>query len=78
MGRVHMKSVNKTTSPQTAPEAMGKLGSCFKCLLATIADSYDPEIPFLCDKLDAKDRFWYMVVSQQDTRNFLYMLLPEN
>ena len=71
-------SVNDTTVPQAPAEAMGQLGSCFRRLVATMANNHAPDYPFRFAKLDVKDGFWRMVVSTIDAWNFTYVLPAAN
>ena len=60
--------------PQALVRAMGQLGTCFRRLIATMANNYSPEYPFKFSKLDVKDGFWCMVVLTTDAWNFCYLL----
>ena len=73
-----VNAVNNTTRQQAPAEAMGPLGSCFRRLVATMADNYDQETPFYFAKLDVKDGFWRMVVAEDDAWNFAYVLPSTN
>ena len=68
------KSVNQTTNKQSKPEAMTQLGFCIKRIVATMADNHDKNQPFYFVKLDIKDGFWRMAVSNDDAWNFAYVL----
>jgi hypothetical protein len=67
-------SVNETTNRMAKPEAMAQLGNCLKRLVAIMADNYDINHPFMFCKLDIKDGFWRMRVSDEDAWNFVYVL----
>jgi hypothetical protein len=67
-------SVNATTNPLAKAEAMAQLGFCLQRLVATIADNFNPNKPFMFSKLDIKDGFWRMRVSDEDAWNFCYVL----
>ena len=68
------KSVNQTTAKQSKPEAMTQLGLCTQRIIATMADNYNKSQPFYFVKLDIKDGFWRMAVSNEDAWNFAYVL----
>ena len=67
-------SVNETTTRKAKPEAMAQLGNCLKRIVATMADNFDMQKPFMFSKLDIKDGFWRMRVSDDDAWNFAYVL----
>ncbi len=73
-----MPSVNSASVRQAPAESMVQLGQCIQRLVATLADNYDPENPFMFAKLDIKDGFWRMAVSDDDAWNFCYVLPQEN
>jgi hypothetical protein len=72
-GLVH-SSVNATTNKKAPPQAMSQLGLCLSRLIANMADNYDRNAPFMFTKLDIKDGFWRMRVSDADAWNFCYVL----
>jgi len=72
-----MESVNSATVKQAPAESMVQLGYCVQRLVALLADNYDPSQPFLFSKLDIKDGFWRMAVSEEDAWNFCYVLPQE-
>jgi hypothetical protein len=39
-----------------------------------MADNFNPNTPFMFTKLDIKDSFWCMKVSDEDAWNFCYVL----
>ena len=53
---------------------MVQLGLSLQRLITTMTDHHDPEIPLLLSKLDIKDLFWCMDVSDEDAYNFCYVL----
>ena len=53
---------------------MGQLGLVIKCLIQTMVDHKSKDLPFCFAKLDVKDGFWRMAVSDDDARNFAYVL----
>eukprot|EP00957_Ditylum_brightwellii_P127487 9722120-Ditylum_brightwellii.AAC.1 len=57
---------------------MVQLGSCVQRLVAMLADHYNPTKPFHFAKLDVKDGFWRLVVSEEDAWNFCYILPEQN
>ena len=69
-----LESVNAAMVQQAPAEAMIQLGTCTKCLVATLADNYDPNKPFYFAKLDIKDGFWQMAVAADDAGHFCYSL----
>jgi hypothetical protein len=68
------KSVNQTTNKKSKPEAMTQLGLCVKRIIAIMADNHCTTRPFYFVKLDIKDGFWRMAVSNDDAWNFAYVL----
>jgi hypothetical protein len=68
------KSVNQTTAKQSKPEAMTQLGLCIQRIVTTMMDNYNTSQPFYFVKLDIKDGFWRMAVSNEDAWNFTYIL----
>jgi hypothetical protein len=68
-----MESVNSATVKQAPAESMVQLGNCVQCLIALLADNYDPaNKPFKFAKLDIKDGgFW---CNNADAWNFCYAL----
>lgn len=69
-----IESVNSATTKLAPQQTMGKLGSVVKRIVTTMADHFDPTKPFVFTKLDIKDRFWQMAVSDSDAWNFCYAL----
>ena len=67
-------SVNSSTTKQAPAEAMVQLGQCLQRIIHTMATNYDPHHPFAFAKIDIKDGFWRMMVSEQDAWNFCYVL----
>ncbi len=68
-------SVNDATTPLSKEVAMAQLGKTIKLIAAAMADNYDKEKPFIFSKLDIKDGFWRMCVSEEDAWNFACALL---
>jgi hypothetical protein len=68
------KSVNETTNKQAKWQSMAQLGLCIQRMVATLADNYNLKKPFHFVKLDIKDGFWRMAVSDENAWNFVYVL----
>ena len=68
------KSVNDATTPLAPQQSMGQLGKILKRLISSMADNYNPAIPFLFSKMDIKDGFWQLRVNSNDAWNFSYIL----
>ena len=67
-------SVNSNTIKLAPQEAMVQLGNCMKRLVSTMADNIDKARPFAFAKVDIKDGFWRLMVSNDDAWNFCYAL----
>jgi hypothetical protein len=67
-------SVNEFTNKLAKQEAMVQLGQTLKRIVAVMADAYNPCTPFVFSKLDIKDGFWHMAVSDEDAWHFCYVL----
>ena len=74
---IKWESVNSATTKLAKQQSMGQLGKVVKRTMATMADHYDPNKPFMFTKLDIKDGFWRMVVSDEAAWNFCYVLPTE-
>ena len=72
------KSVNEMTTKLAKQEAMDQLGSALKRIIAALADAQASDRTFIFSKLDIKDGFWRMVVSQEDAWNFCYVIPNED
>ena len=70
-------SVNHSTTLLAPQKAMAQLGSCIQRIIATLAAHYNLKYPFMFCKLDIKDGYWRMVVSDKDAWHFCYMITPE-
>ena len=71
------KSVNDSTI-HLAPQApMKEIGLVLKRIIHTMVDNYMQDRPFAFAKLDIKDGFWRMSVSETDAWNFCYVLPAE-
>jgi hypothetical protein len=53
---------------------MTQLGLCIQRIVSTMVDNYNTSQPFYFVKLDIKDGFWQMAVSNEDAWNFAYIL----
>jgi hypothetical protein len=69
-------SVNQTTNKLAPQKAMAGLGRALQRIIQTLADNYDTKRPFKFAKCDIKDGFWRMIVNEQDSWNFCYILPP--
>lgn len=70
-------SVNDMTNKKAPKEAMVQLGHCLQRMVTTLADNFDKQRPFYFAKLDIKDGFWRIKVSNDDAWNFCYALPVE-
>jgi hypothetical protein len=70
---IAFSSVNATTDKKL-PQSMAQLGLCIQQMIAMLADNYNLQNPFYPIKLDIKDSFWRMAVSDDDAWNFSYVL----
>ena len=69
-----MKLVKLTTIKQAPANSMFQLGKCDQRLIAILSDNYDPVQLFIFSKLDIKDGFWRLDVSDEDACNFFFIL----
>ena len=69
-----LPSVNSSTKLQAPAESMVQLGLCMTRLIALLADHCTKGHPFAFAKLDIKDGFWRMAVSEADAWNFCYVM----
>ena len=65
-----MESLNLATTKQAPDKSMVQLGKYVQRLIALLANNYDPVQPFLFSRLDIKDEFWRLAVSNKDALNF--------
>ena len=74
------ESVNSATTKLAPQQSMSQLGSALKRIVATMADHFHPQKPFIFTKLDIKDGFWRMAVNDDNAWNFCYVLpsYPKN
>ena len=68
------KSVNDTTVKMANPEAMDQLGKALLRIIAALADAQAAGKQLFFAKLDIKDGFWRMIVSDADAWNFCYAI----
>ncbi len=68
------ESVNSQTTKLAPQETMTQLGTSIKRLVCTMANNFDMSAPFIFTKLDIKDGFWRLAVSDNDAWNFCYVL----
>lgn len=78
VGETQFPSVNDATIPQSKQESMLQLGQALKRIIQTMARERKPGHPFYFTKLDIKDGFWRMAVSDEDAWNFAYVLPSMN
>ena len=57
---------------------MYELGNVIPRIILKMAKAPDTGVPILFSKIDLKDGYWRMVVSEADTWNFAYVLPPKN
>ena len=69
-------SVNQTTNKLAPQKAMAGLGRALQRIIHMLADNHDMNTPFKFSKCDIKDGFWRMIVSEEDSWNFCYILSP--
>lgn len=71
-----LPSVNSATSVQSKHQSMTQLGQVLKRIIAIMADARkkDADSIFRFAKLDIKDGFWRLGVSDADAWNFCYVL----
>ena len=69
-----LQSVNSTTKEQAPRQSMSQLGKVLKRIVAQLADGAENDTKFLFAKLDIKDGFWRLAVSNDDAWNFCYVL----
>ena len=67
-------SVNNTTEDCAPPEAMAQLGKTIHQIIQHMAAHHNPSKPFRFAKLDIKDGFWRVRVSNADAWYFCYVL----
>ena len=70
------KSVNEATTILSNRDAMNELGNALQRILARLADAKQQNRKLWFAKLDIKDGFWRMIVSDDDAWNFCYAIPP--
>ena len=75
-GKIY-SSVNEMTTPQAKPQAMVQLGNVIHRIIHRMVQHFNPHHPFKFAKLDIKDGFWRMAVSDEEAWNFCYILPAE-
>ena len=78
VGKETYKSVNATTNPKSKEQAMLQLGKSLRRIITTMAHNRRKDAPFYFTKLDIKDGFWRLAVSNEDAWNFAYVLPPKD
>ncbi|GFH59971.1 hypothetical protein CTEN210_16447 [Chaetoceros tenuissimus] len=75
-----MPSVNSSTNKTAQQQSMSQLGQAIKRIINTMAQARkkDPAQRFHFAKLDIKDGFWRLAVSDEEAWNFCYVLPSEN
>ena len=73
---VKLVLVNDKTKNMARPEAMAQLGLVLKRMIHTMAKYCHHGLPIKFAKLDVKDGFWRMVVSNEDAMNFFMYCHP--
>lgn len=69
-----LPSVNSSTVLRAPYESMTQLGHAVQRIVNTLAENYNPAQPFAFSKLDIKDGFWRLAVSDEDAWNFCYVM----
>lgn len=72
--RQKYESVNETTTKLAPPQAMEQLGKALRRIITTMANQRKKGQAFLFSKMDIKDGFWRLRVSEADAWNFVYVL----
>ena len=66
--------VNDKTTNMLRPEAMAHIGLVIKRMIQIMAKYCHHGLPIKFAKLDVKDGFWHMAVSDKDAWNFCYVM----
>ena len=69
-----LPSVNEMTNKKAYAQSMDQLGITVKRIISTMAKYKNDDQPFMFTKLDIKDGFWRMAVSDEEAWNFCYVL----
>ena len=76
---LNLQSVNDASDKTLAPHhSMYELGNVIPRIIQEMAAAPNNGVPILFTKIDLKDGYWRMVVSEDDAWNFAYVLPPEN
>jgi hypothetical protein len=74
-----MPSVNEATDPSVSPaNSMAELGNVLPRIIYAVGTAPESKGPVLFSKLDIKDGYWRMVVTEEDEWNFAYVLPKAN
>ena len=71
-------SVNEATKLQSPQKAMAELGNVLRRIIHILCENYDVELPFKFAKVDIKDGFWRLAVSEEDAWHFCYQIPPKS
>lgn len=71
-----LPSVNLATIINAPQKAMAELGFVLKRIIYQMGIKYDPNKPFMFSKVDIKDGFWRLMVSEDNAWHFCYVLPP--
>jgi len=71
---IKLPSVNAETVPLSDHKAMEQMGKALWRLVNAVAKSKNEHGPIVFAKWDIKDGFWRLVVSEEDSWNFCYVL----
>ena len=69
-------NVNSTTTKLAPQKSMSNLGSVLERLVHLLADNAHLNLPFAFFKIDIKDGFWRLMVSDSNAWNFCYTIPP--
>jgi len=75
---VKFPSVNAETTPMSDHKSMEQMGKVLWRLVTMVASIKNDHTPVVFAKWDIKDGFWRLVVSEEDSWNFCYVLPREN
>ena len=69
-------SVNEATNLQSPQKAMAELGNVLRRIIHILCENFNVELPFKFAKVDIKDGFWRLAVSEDDAWHFCYSVPP--
>jgi len=75
---IKLPSINAETVSLSDHKSMEQMGKALWCLVNVVAKSKNNHGPIVFAKWDIKDGFWQLVVSEEDSWNFCYVLLRIN